>query len=185
MIYLIGGAPRVGKSVLCVHFAARLRAGWISTDLLVDQLRFKQVEGMATEWNATPESIAANAEWFFPCLERFVWGINPMAEQYVIEGVSFLPAHVKQLEKRFAIRAVFLGLSSMTLEQFDQFPGGSPGYSSLPKAMRRQIVKDVPLWSAFIQQQCEQFGCRYIDMAGDFAQRLHEAEAALMAQSPA
>lgn len=185
MIYLIGGAPRVGKSVLCKQFAARLRVGWISTDLLVDQLRFKQVEGVQTEWNATPDAIAANADWFFPCLERFVWGVNSMAEHYVIEGVSFLPAQVKQLEKRFAMRAVFLGLSRMTLEQFDQFPGCSPGYSSLPEAMRRQIVHDVPLWSAFIQQECERHGCRYIDMAGDFAQRLREAEAALMAQSPA
>jgi 2-phosphoglycerate kinase len=185
MIYLIGGAPRVGKSVLCQQFAGKLRAGWISTDLLVDQLRMKGVAGVKTAWDATPEAIRRDAEWFFPCMERFAWGANSMADDYVIEGVDFLPAHVKRLSNRFAIRAVFMGLSSMTLAHFDQFPGRSRGYSSLPEDMRRQFAQDVPLWSAFVQPECERHGCPYIDMAGDFAQRLLEAEAVLMAQSPA
>lgn len=185
MIYLIGGAPRVGKSVLCQQVAAKLRAGWISTDLLVDQLRVKAVEGVKKTWDATPEAIQQNAEWFFPCFERFVWGANSMADDYVIEGVDFLPAHVKQLAMRFAIRAVFLGLSSMTLARFDQFPGRSRGYSALPEDLRRQFAHDVPKWSAFIQQECERHGCAYIDMAGNFAQRLQVAEAMLMASSPA
>jgi 2-phosphoglycerate kinase len=34
MIYLIGGAPRVGKSTLCQQVSAKLGIGWISTDLL-------------------------------------------------------------------------------------------------------------------------------------------------------
>jgi len=185
MIYLIGGAPRVGKSVLCQQFAAKYHAGWISTDLLVDQLRVMSVEGVKSTWDATPEAIRRYAEWFFPCLERFMWGASSMADDYVIEGVDFLPAHVKQLETRFSIRAVFLGLSSMTLAQFDQFPGRTHGYSRLPEEMRQQFAQDVPLWSAFIQQECVRIGCRYIDKAGDFAQRLLEAEAVLMAQSPA
>jgi 2-phosphoglycerate kinase len=185
MIYLIGGAPRVGKSVLCQQFAAKLCAGWISTDLLVDQLRMKGVAGVKSTWDATPEAISRDAEWFFPCLERFVWGASSIADDYVIEGVDFLPAHVKQLEQRFAIRTVFLGLSRMTLAHFEQFPGRSHGYSSLPEAMRRQIVRDVPLWSAFIQHECKRHDSRYIDMAGEFVQRLQEAEAMLMAQSPA
>lgn len=180
MIYLIGGAPRVGKSVLCQQFAAKRGAGWISTDLLVDQLRVMGVEGVKSEWNATPESITATAEWFFSCLERFVWGVSSLADDYVIEGVDFLPAQVKQLETRHAVRALFMGLSSMTLAHFDQFPGRSHGYSNLPDHLRRQFTHDVPLWSAFIQQECVKHDCRYIDMAGDFAQRLQEAESILM-----
>jgi 2-phosphoglycerate kinase len=184
MIYLIGGAPRAGKSVLCQQFAATHRIGWISTDLLVDQLRVNGVEGAKSAWDATPEAISRDAEWFFPCLERFVWGASAIADDYVIEGVDFLPAHVKQLDKQYDIRAVFMGLSRMTLEQFDEFPGRSHGYKHLPKEVRRQFAHDVPRWSAFIHQECERHGCPYIDMAGDFAQRLLQAEAVLMAQSP-
>lgn len=183
MVYLIGGAPRVGKSVLCQQFAAKRGVGWISTDLLVDQLRVMGVEGVKSEWNATPDAIIRDAAWFFPCFERFVWGANSMADDYVIEGVDFLPAHVKQLEKQFAIHAMFMGLSHMTLAQFDQFPGRSRGYKELPEQMRRKFAHDVPLWSAFIQQECARHDCRYINMAGDFAQRLQEAESMLMGRA--
>ena len=42
MIYLIGGAPRVGKSILGQQLAAKLNTSWISTDLLVDLLQVKK-----------------------------------------------------------------------------------------------------------------------------------------------
>ena len=66
----------------------------------------------------------------------------------------------------------------MTLEHFDQYPGRSRGYASLPEVLRRQIVLDVPLWSNYIRQEADRFGYSYIDMAGDFGSRLSEAEAA-------
>jgi hypothetical protein len=102
-----------------------------------------------------------------------------MAENYVIEGVDFLPAHVSQLSKNYQIRSVFVGCSEMSLERFNQFPGRSPGYAFTPEEMKRQIVQDVPLWSEFIRQEAECFGYPYIDISGDFLLRLQEAEAIL------
>ena len=179
MIYLIGGAPRVGKTTLSQQFSSQLKVGWISTDILHDILRFKNGDGPEYEWNATPEAIAMTAEWFYPYLKRFVWGIGSMAENYVIEGINFLPAQVLQLSEEYQIRTVFLGCSQMTLERFDRFPGHSRGYTDLPEGMRRQIVADVPLWSEYIHQACEGSGYRYIDMADDFPRRLQEAESVL------
>jgi len=180
MIYLIGGAPRAGKSVLCQQLAAKLKIGWISTDVLIDMLRVNN-EGLKSEWNAAPEAIAADAEWFFPYLERFVRGVNALAENYLVEGVDFLPAQVARLMPDYPIRAVFIGCSGMTLERFDQFPGHSPGYSRLPEAMRRQFAQDIPRWSAFIQQEAQRFGYPYVDMSDDFSARLIEAEKMLFA----
>lgn len=179
MIYLIGGAPRVGKSILCQQVASRLNVGWISTDLLMQLLKVRNDHEMKTEWNATPNAIKSSAEKFFPYLERFVWGVSSMAESYVIEGVDFLPAQVSQLSKSYQIRSVFVGCSEMTLERFDQFPGHSAGYTFLPEEMKRQIVQDVPLWSEFIKQEAECFGIPYIDMTGTFSSRLQEAEGIL------
>lgn len=181
MIYLVGGAPRAGKTILGQRISVNLKIGWISTDLLMELLRVKNVEGIKVEWNAAPEAIAAAAEWFFPCLERFVWGVSSKAESYVIEGVDFLPAQVAQLAARYQIRSVFLGCSKMTLERFDQFPGRSRGYANLPEELRRQVVRDVPLWSEFIRQEADRFGYPYIDMIGDFPSRLSKAGAVLTA----
>jgi hypothetical protein len=179
MIYMIGGAPRAGKSILGQQVSAKLKVGWISTDLLMELLRVKNVEGIKAEWNAAPAAITKNAEWFFPCLERFIWGVNSLAEDYMIEGVDFLPAQVSQLSKNYPIRSVFIGCSEMTLERFDQFPGRSPGYAFLPEERRRQIVHDVPRWSEFIRQEAKRLDHPYIDMIGDFSSRLLEAEAML------
>jgi 2-phosphoglycerate kinase len=181
VIYLVGGAPRAGKSILGQQVAANMKIGWVSTDLLYTILRMTDVKGIKTEWNATPEAITANAEWFFPYLERFVWGVASLAENYLIEGVDFLPAQVKQLSTQYQLQVVFLGCSKMTLEHFDQFPGHSRGYSDLPEELRRQFAKDVPLWSEFIRQECESFGYPYIDTVKDFPQQLALAESILTA----
>jgi hypothetical protein len=180
MIYLIGGAPRVGKSILGQRIAARLRIGWISTDLLVEMLRVNNSAEQKVEWNADPAAITATADSFMPYLDRFMWGVNSMSESYIIEGVSFLPSHVAQLSGKYPVSAIFLGCSTMTLEQFDRFPGCSPGYSFLPDAQRRQIVQDVPRWSEFIREEAARLGYTYIDMAGDFNTHLMESEALLM-----
>jgi hypothetical protein len=145
----------------------------------MELLRVANAAGRKMKWDAVPEAITANAEWFFPYLERFVWGVSSLAGHYVIEGVDFLPAQVAQLSARYPIRAVFLGCSRLTLEGLTQFPGRSPGYGSLPEAQRRQIVEDVPRWSAFIRQEADRFGYTYVDMVGDFPQRLAEAEMVL------
>jgi hypothetical protein len=145
----------------------------------MEVLRVKNKDGVKSTWNATPEAITSNAKWFFPCLERFIWGVSSMAEGYVIEGVDFLPRQVQQLSAQYPIRSIFLGCSEMTLETFDQFPGRSPGYSMLPEELRRQIVQDVPRWSVWIRQEAERFEYSYVDMVGDFAGRLREAEAVL------
>lgn len=181
MIYLIGGAPRIGKTILSQRLCTTLKVGWTSTDLLLDLLRFANVPGRKTKWDAAPEAITANAEWFFPYLERFIWGVVSMTDEYVIEGVDFLPAQVAQLSTKYAVRAVFLGCSRMTLESFMQFPGRSKGYTNLPEELRRRIVEDVPRWSEFVRQEAERFGYVYIDMADDFSQRLAEAERMLTA----
>jgi 2-phosphoglycerate kinase len=184
MIYVVGGAPRAGKSILGQQVAANLKIGWISTDILMQLLRVKNEPGIKTEWNASLQAITANAEWFFPYLERFVWGVTSSTENYLIEGVDFLPAQVKQLSEQYQIRAVFLGCSRMTSDSVEQFPGRSRGYIGLPEEFRCQIAKDVPLWSEYVRQESERFDYPYIDTANDFPKQLSQAESLLTITTP-
>jgi hypothetical protein len=148
--------------------------------MLMELLRVAKAAGVKLHWDAAPAAITANAVWFFPYLERFVWGVSSLADKYVIEGVDFLPAQVAQFATHYPIHAVFLGRSRMTLGDLDRYRGRS-GYGHMPKTLRRQIVEDVPRWSAFICQGAERYGYAYVDMASDFAQRLVEAELVLTA----
>ena len=179
MIYLIGGAPRTGKSTLGQRFAAKHKIGWISTDLVMEVLRVTGVRGAKAEWNASPEAIESNAAWFFPYLERLVWGLDSQADGYVIDGVDFLPNEVSQLSEKYRVRAVFLGRSKMSLVHFDRYPGKSPGYAQLPAPVRRRIVDEIPRWSAYVQEAAQRSGYPHVDMVGGFRVRLDEAEAEL------
>jgi hypothetical protein len=178
MIYLVGGPPRVGKSILSQQTATKLTISWISTDILKELLRVQSTNVMGMRWNEST-TITATAEWFFPYLERFIWGVSSMVEHYLVEGVDFLPAQVAKLATTYPVRCVFLGCSEMTLKRFEQFPGLSPGYINVPPDLRRQIVEHVPMHSALVQREAEHFGYPYIDMVGDFQTRLREASAAL------
>ncbi|MEZ4863610.1 MAG: hypothetical protein R3C14_19980 [Caldilineaceae bacterium] len=175
MLYLIGGAPRAGKSILGQQLATQLQLSWISTDLLVQVLKAKDVAGAPTQWDASPAAITKKAEWFFPCLERFVWGAQSLADGYIIEGVDFLPGQVVQLATHYPLRSIFLGCEKMTLDRFDRFPGRSRGYAALPEEMRRQFAQDVPRWSTFVRQETTRFGVPYLDMSDNFQARLQEA----------
>jgi hypothetical protein len=172
VIYLVGGAPRAGKSVLGQRVAQRLNIGWVATDVLRTLVKGEGDE----RWDASPEAITRVADFFFPYLEKFVGGMSSCAEHYLIEGVHFLPRHVVALGQRCEVRAVFIGSSQLTLERFEQFPGRSPGYAGLPADFKRQIVQDVPRWSHFIAAEAAAAGCPYVDTSGDFAGQLAEAE---------
>ena len=104
MMYFIGGAPRAGKSLLGQRLCTTLKVGWVSTDLLMELLRVANAAGRKMKWDAAPEAITASAEWFFPYLERFIWGVSSFADHYVIEGVDFFRRrwHSSRLSIRYA-----------------------------------------------------------------------------------
>lgn len=70
MIYLVGGAPRSGKSVLGQQVAAHLNIGWVATDVLRSLLRAEGDE----EWDATPKAITNTADWLFPAPQALRMG---------------------------------------------------------------------------------------------------------------
>ena len=175
MIYLIGGSPRAGKTLLTQALASKLKIGWVSTDLLYEVLRAKEVSKVKQTWDASPDAIITNADWFFPCLQRFVRGANDLSEDYIIEGVDILPKQASELAASYPIRALFIGNSHMTLDKLSRFPGCSKGYAFLPDETKTQIVHDVPQWSRFIQGEAQKYNFHYIDTAEQFNNKLEQA----------
>ena len=175
MIYLIGGAPRSGKSTLCQRFAGERGFGWIATDVIRELLPRPE----DSQWDPSPEAIAAVSDWFAPYLEKIVWGVSSLASDYVIEGVEISPKRVADLSGRFDVRSVFLGCSTMTLDRFDRYPGKSPGYAALSKDVRSRMSADIPIWSAAVCREARRHELPYVDTCGDFESRLADAVAEL------
>ena len=110
MIYLIGGAPRCGKTTFSKILAAKKRISWISTDLIEsvvaeymspDEIR----KGLPTanvctalpQESLRTEIISAKTLW--PGTKRFIKALLKWKHDYVIEGVHLLPQFVHELEK--------------------------------------------------------------------------------------
>ncbi|MEZ4619199.1 MAG: hypothetical protein R2867_27315 [Caldilineaceae bacterium] len=95
-----------------------MNTNWISTDLLVQLLKVKEVAGAPTEGNAAPRSLPSGRYGSF-LLRTLCLGASSFAEHYVIEGVDFLPAQVAQLAPNSRSGLSF-GLFDNDLEHFDR-----------------------------------------------------------------
>lgn len=119
MIYLIGGAPRCGKSILARELAAKKNIGWLSTDRLwtvvfnstpKSQLKkkfpgyflYKRAGDYAFETYSPKtllqkELIESVSIW--PGVRGLINSLAHYKQDFVIEGVHLLPKLVSQLKK--------------------------------------------------------------------------------------
>ncbi len=107
MIYLVGGAPRCGKTTFSKRLAFQNRIPWVSTDLLREVARAFVPE---QEWSvrlpefnlaSAPEEILKaeilEAKTLWPGTKRFIYSLLKWKHDYVIEGVHLLPDLVQEL----------------------------------------------------------------------------------------
>jgi len=88
VLYLIGGAPRCGKTLLAQRVASALGAGWCSTDTVRDVVTML-LPGFASAGGVGVPP-GSEADLFFPYFERTAESCSYLAEDYVVEGVGFL-----------------------------------------------------------------------------------------------
>jgi hypothetical protein len=179
LIYLIGGAPPVGKTLLAERGARSLGASRISTDVLWVVIEVGVPDVGHIDWGKV-DAIAAHAERFFPYLERFVWSVTSLGAPYIIEGVDFLPAQAARLAQRFTIRAVFLGDSAMTPARLQAHLGRQPWLAETPPDRFRELAGHVVDHTKLVRRECARLGLSFVDMAGDFDRRSQEAAALLV-----
>jgi len=179
VIHVIGGAPRVGKTLLAERVARELGASWISTDVLRTTIQVGVPDLTHIEWGDV-SGIPQHAERFFPYLERFMWGVASLRSPYVIEGVDFLPEQAADLANKFAVRSVFLGNSTMTATLLGTQLGRQPWLAGTSPEQLRSMAGHVVDHTKLIERECARFGLAFVDVADDFDLRSREAAAILV-----
>ena len=166
MIYLIGGPPRVGKSILAQEFINNKPIYSFSTDFLYDIDQVRDIE------NFDKLGIIQKGEAFFPILERLIGNIERQSENCLIDGDVILPGHVKKLSEKYQIRACFLGLSETSLEDIIRYGGHFNWPEYKIKNGMGDNVSDLAqrtiLSSKIIESECEIHNQKYYDMATNF-----------------
>jgi hypothetical protein len=181
VIYLLGGAPRCGKSILARTINREHGLAVVSTDLLRGVLA-----PLLPALKAAMDSrdFEREADIFFPHLRQAALVLNVQLPNALIEGVGFLPRNVAALRQQLptGVRACFLGRSSATDDALFGHATDHRLYEHLSSEGRDRLAARIVAWSGAIERECAEAALPYVDLAlAGFEPGLAQAHERLLA----
>lgn len=173
MIYLIGGPPRAGKSQLMQRFIEKRPMPSFSCDFLYDLDQVKQIEGFSGA------GILEKGRQFRPTLEQLLINVSLRARDCVIEGEVILPEFIPDLQKKFDVKACFIGLSSITNKEIIDHGGffNWPQYK-LDTGLNQEVAdlaERTIKRSKIIEEQAKQYNQQYFDLSVNYETSVSQA----------
>ena len=190
MIYLIGGAPRVGKSVVAQMIAKDRKVKVISTDVMCEAAKktltddWKKVKfpypsfsGTAAENTLSPkqrvDAQITSAQSIEPLIDELIVEGLKQRGSLVIEGVHLMPDHVRDLMAEHgssSFRSVFIGLCDAARVvagiQSNTNPDNWLKESNLEVV--QQVANYVVAFSQRIEKEAEKRQLAYVERTNDF-----------------
>ncbi len=179
MIYLIGGAPRTGKSLMAQKIITTNPMPYLSCDFLYELRQVKDIDGFSGA------DIIAKGRLFYLTLKELLVDVSRRTQDCVIEGEVILPEFIPELAKKYDIRCCFIGISSTSLDNILKYAGyfNWPQWK-LDNDLARE-VKDLAALtvsrSSIIQAQANEYNQPYFDLAGDYTAQMELAIHSLLA----
>jgi len=201
MFYLIGGSPRSGKTTIAKELSKKLNIPWISTDTLesvvmkytddnmLGTLFPKSVmrrstnqsnDEMYTKYSSEQivgayieqgNSLAKAIEMFIECEASY-------NNDYILEGYHILPKLVSKLEKKFPIKAIFVGREdeTQTLEDITKNPQVNDWVITKTKNIQTYslIAKMLKVFSLRLKKEIEENKGEYFSMDNNFKETLQK-----------
>lgn len=166
MLYLIGGAPRCGKTALAQRAARKLGVGWLSTDTVRDVVNM--LNPALYESGGPGVAPDAEADMFFPYFLRTVESCAYLAESYIVEGVGFMPRHVAMLPDTLGATAVFVGMTRVDLDTVLEHEGRNQWHRHLSPDRLAVLPGWISMWSQQLAAECATHSIPFVDVADDF-----------------
>ena len=199
MIYLIGGAPRCGKTILSEALGATRKLSWISTDTFRSVIlpyipksqvkkklpdEFLRLEDSAPENLLKSELVESKTVW--PGVHGMIEHLIACKQDYIIEGVHLMPELVQELKrKRYwkQIRVVFLVKTDLD-EIKDGFGRNTSKHDWLSSALKNKpliekAARMVQLKSLYIAKQANKYRFSVIDTGKEFEIKIAEIASSL------
>jgi 2-phosphoglycerate kinase len=193
MIYLIGGAPRVGKSILGKRLAAESGAFYLSVDDLRDEVKEALPEERRKEafpWpafagNSLKNTTSPEERIQIQCvesaslqteIEKRVLEATQTDRSLVIEGILLLPALIRKLEDLYPgrVRSIVVGLHDAELFYQGVIKDADPNnwLRETERLALQQIAEFVLAFSEFLKVECAKYGITYFERTSNFNQNL-------------
>jgi hypothetical protein len=182
VLYIIGGAPRAGKSILAQRMLNENRLAYFPTDTLMMGLA-----GAMPHLGLKPaDSVQTRAPVMWPVLRAMAVKILENDEDYLLEGDVLLPSHVVELRERFevAVRGCFIGYDTVDarakMRDIRRHAAANKDWTNeCDDAHLLKIVEEFKLWSAQLRIECAKFNLTYFDGSDDLFAALDRAAAYL------
>lgn len=202
MIYLIGGAPRCGKTILAKKLAAKKKISWISTDSIWSIIKAvtpeketkKKFPGfcLACPKNKyhfeiyDPQLLAEKeiieSETIWPGIKAFIKYQIDFKQDFIVEGINLLPKLVNQLKKTNYwkdIKIVYLVKTDL-----DKIKQGIPknkkefdwilaGGIDKPGRLDKAAAM-IQYESLYFKREAEKYGFNVVDTSNGFNQKLNK-----------
>jgi 2-phosphoglycerate kinase len=166
VLYLVGGAPRVGKSTLAQRLLETDQIPWLPTDVVRTVLRRVVPELDAVDQD--PVDAGRLAEVMYPHIEQAAEVCAEEADRFLIEGFELAPSYPARLRDALAgtrIRACFLGHRTFSAHDLATYHGPKPQHEA--EASRAEL-EEAAAWirrrSNELHEQCREQELPYVDV---------------------
>lgn len=185
-LFLVGGAPRVGKSSLARQLLVDDGIAWLPTDVIRTVLRQTLPDLDALDQD--PVDAARLADYMYPHIQVAAEVCAEESERFLIEGFELAPWYRDRLRDDLddvEVRACFLGHETFTALDLRGYRGPKPQHEA---AMSASELETAAAWirarSRQLRRECRETGGCYIDVSEiGFDAAMTRARDALMAAS--
>ena len=179
MIYLIGGAPRIGKSITGRQFAISISARFVSTDELENPSQEASLifNSDAKKNVLTPseriESVKNEAKQIILKIENIIDNTINKHQDAVIEGALLFPIYVNDFIKKFReenIRVIFIG--SRSVELIMEGMARNTSENNWSKDFDQEVLTQIAVFSKafsnYIYDESKKYNLLYKERSNDF-----------------
>jgi 2-phosphoglycerate kinase len=165
ILYLLGGAPRVGKSSLAHRLLEIDGIPFLPTDVLRTVLRRVLPELDAIDQD--PVDPSRLAEFMYPHIEKAAEVCVEETERFLIEGFELAPSFLARLQaalEHAEVRGCFLGHGSFSVEDLAGYRGPKPQHRDAAREELREAAAWIRRRSRQLRDECRRAGVPYVDV---------------------
>jgi hypothetical protein len=180
-LYLVGGAPRVGKSVLAQRLLEQDGIPWLRTDVIRTVLRRVLPDLDAIDQD--PVDAALLAEFMYPHIEQAAEVCAEEAERFLIEGFDVSPSYPARLQSTLRtteVRVCFVGHRSFSTDDLAGYRGPKPQHHGASRQELDEAASWIRRRSVELAEECGVAGLPYVDVAAEFEAAITEARRCLL-----
>ncbi len=161
----------MGKSTLAQKLLNDKKIAYVSTDGLTVMLK---PAGIPSFYDRN------KSERFFPYLEQFIERMLPVGPDYTIEGDSFTPQHAYILGEKCDVKAVFLGMSKVSVDNMLDYTKHDKWVERVTRNQLEDLAERIIQASVEIEKECSKYDIKYFDLSLGYNDKFADAYKSLI-----